>query len=136
MASNIAIPVSFEESPVEVARAIEVAQKLASQNARITFIHIVEEIPKYLADHMPPEASLAREFEVRRRIDGFAERVGDAEVLLIDGMSGKTITDWASDKGADLIVMASHRAQMPDDILGSTAAWVVRHADCPVHVIR
>ncbi|MEO0359386.1 MAG: universal stress protein, partial [Pseudomonadota bacterium] len=50
--------------------------------------------------------------------------------------SGRTITDWARDKGADLIVIASHRPTMSDIFLGSTAAWVVRHADCPVHVIR
>ena len=41
--------------------------------------------------------------------------------------------EWAN---GDLIVIASHVPRVSDIFLGSTAAWVVRHADCSVHVIR
>jgi nucleotide-binding universal stress UspA family protein len=40
------------------------------------------------------------------------------------------------DAGADLIVMASHRPEMKDYLIGANAARVVRHADCSVLVVR
>ncbi|WP_170501927.1 universal stress protein, partial [Ruegeria atlantica] len=38
--------------------------------------------------------------------------------------------------GIDCIVLASHKPGMKDFFLGSTAALVVRHARCSVHVLR
>jgi nucleotide-binding universal stress UspA family protein len=38
--------------------------------------------------------------------------------------------------GADLIVMASHRPELKDYLLGPNAARVVRHAQCSVLVVR
>lgn len=38
--------------------------------------------------------------------------------------------------GADLIVMASHRPELQDYLLGPNAARVVRHAECSVLVVR
>lgn len=135
MYNNIVIPVSFEEGR-DVAKAVGVAKALANDNARITFIHITESVPTYVADFIPPDAWESRKKEAQRRINEYAEGIDNAEALVVDGYSGRTITDWASDHGADLIIIASHKPQMSDIFLGSTAAWVVRHADCPVHVIR
>lgn len=42
----------------------------------------------------------------------------------------------ASDIDADLIVMASHRPEMKDYLIGTNAAKVVRHARCSVLVVR
>ena len=41
-----------------------------------------------------------------------------------------------NESGADLLIIASHRPGLQDYFLGSTAAHVVRHAACSVHVIR
>ena len=38
--------------------------------------------------------------------------------------------------GCDLIVMASHRPELKDYLLGPNAARVVRHASCSVLVVR
>lgn len=64
------------------------------------------------------------------------KHVAGAKVVVIDGPTGRTITNWAEETGVDCIVMSSHRPVMSDILLGSTAAWVVRHAQCSVHVIR
>ncbi len=37
---------------------------------------------------------------------------------------------------ADLIVMASHRPEMKDYLLGSNAGHIVLHAPCSVFVVR
>ena len=46
------------------------------------------------------------------------------------------ILRYARDVQADLIMMASHRPEVSDYLLGSNAAQVVRHADCSVWTIR
>ena len=46
------------------------------------------------------------------------------------------IVKLAKDLGIDLIIMASHRPELKDFLLGPNAAKVVRHAECPVLVIR
>ena len=46
------------------------------------------------------------------------------------------IVKLAKELDIDLIVMASHRPELKDFLLGPNAAKVVRHAECPVLVIR
>ena len=46
------------------------------------------------------------------------------------------ILEYAKKIEADLIVIASHRPDLLDYFLGSTAARVVRHAECAVLVDR
>lgn len=135
MYNNIVIPVSFEEDK-DTDAAVKVAKALANTNARITFLHITESVPSYVSEYIPPDAWDARKKEAKRLINEHAASIDGAEGIVVDGYSGRTITDWAKDHGADLIIIASHQPAMSDIFLGSTAAWVVRHADCPVHVIR
>ena len=68
-----------------------------------------------------------------------AERIGaekDAEIVLLTGHPGRTITDNAEKIGADCIIVGSHKPEMKDFFLGSTAARVMRYAPCSVHVLR
>ena len=46
------------------------------------------------------------------------------------------IVKLAKDIDIDLIVMTSHRPELKDFLLGPNAARVLRHAECPVLVIR
>lgn len=48
----------------------------------------------------------------------------------------RMILETASEVGADLIVMASHRPEMGDYLIGANASRVVRHAEVSVLVIR
>jgi nucleotide-binding universal stress UspA family protein len=52
------------------------------------------------------------------------------------GSIGGEILAEAQDCGADLIVMASHRPEMKDYLIGPNAAHVARHAACSVLVLR
>lgn len=135
MYNNIAIPVSLDTDR-DVGAAVKVAQALADPGARITFVHVLETIPAYVADMIPPETFTERRDMAERRLSEVAEGVENANAVILDGTAGRTLTRWCDENGADLIVIASHRPVMSDVFLGSTAAWVVRHANCPVHVIR
>src|SRR3546814_15658073 len=46
------------------------------------------------------------------------------------------ILTFARQHSIDLIVMASHRPELSDYLLGPNAARVTRHAACPVMVVR
>jgi nucleotide-binding universal stress UspA family protein len=48
----------------------------------------------------------------------------------------REIVKLAEEIDIDLIVMESHRPELKDFLLGPNAARVVRHAGCPVLVIR
>ena len=56
------------------------------------------------------------------------------EVLF--GSVGHEILHAAKHRGVDLIVMASHRQEMRDYLIGPNAAHVAQHADCSVLVLR
>lgn len=52
------------------------------------------------------------------------------------GSIGHEILSAAKDQRADLIVMASHRPEMLDYLIGPNAAHVATHAECSVLVLR
>ncbi len=53
-----------------------------------------------------------------------------------EGTVYEVILKIAEDIDADLIMVASHRPELKDYLLGPNAARVVRHAGCSVMVIR
>jgi len=56
--------------------------------------------------------------------------------VIRSGHASNTILAVAKERGADLIIIASHRPGLQDYFLGSTASKVVRHANCSVLVVR
>ncbi len=60
----------------------------------------------------------------------------DAEHFVTSGSVYAGILEAAEQFDADLIVLASHRPEMKDYLLGANASRVVRHARCSVMVVR
>ena len=52
------------------------------------------------------------------------------------GSIGREILAAAADRSADLILMASHRPEIRDYVIGPNAAHVAQHAKCSVLVLR
>ena len=52
------------------------------------------------------------------------------------GKIHREILRVAAGIGADLIIMASHRPELADHLIGSNAVQVVQHAKCSVLVVR
>jgi nucleotide-binding universal stress UspA family protein len=56
---------------------------------------------------------------------------------ILNGHTGETLVKYANDNGADLIVMGSHgRSAVGRLLLGSVSNYVVKHAKCPVLIVR
>jgi nucleotide-binding universal stress UspA family protein len=61
----------------------------------------------------------------------------DSTFLVWDGEPGDAIVAAADAEGADLIVVGSHgRSGVSRFLIGSVSDYVVRHAHCPVIVVR
>ncbi|PYG28564.1 universal stress protein [Pelagimonas varians] len=137
MYKNILVPVAFEDgNDAKVKQASEVARSLAAEGARITFLHVMEQIPGYAISYLPAGYSAQVRQAIEDELEGIAAQVEGGVGLVVDGHSGRTILDWAETNSPDLIVVASHRPGMQDLLLGSTATQVVRHASCAVFVLR
>ena len=61
----------------------------------------------------------------------------DATFLVWEGDAGEAIVAAANSEGVDLIVVGSHgRSGVSRFFIGSVSDYVVRHAHCPVMVVR
>ena len=61
----------------------------------------------------------------------------DATFLVWEGEPGEAIVAAAESENADMIVVGSHgRSGVSRFLIGSVSDYVVRHAHCPVMVIR
>ncbi len=134
MYKKILVPLALDQG--HGFRAIEVAGRLKAEGGKIIAIHVLEPVTGfaglYITDDILKGVRKAAE-------DGIAERIGtekDTEAVVLSGHSGRAITDYAKKIGADCIIVGSHKPELQDYFLGSTAARVVRHAPCPVHVLR
>ncbi|SDC46752.1 universal stress protein [Ruegeria marina] len=135
MYHNILVPISFD-SERDISGPLKLAKLLATPEARITLLHVVEHIPAYAISYMPPDYLAEARKALETELDKLAAGLPNATGVLIEGHSGRSILDWAETNKPDLIIISSHRPGMQDLLLGSTAAQVVRHAQCAVHVVR
>ncbi len=105
--------------------AVELAARLG---ARLLVLSVVSGTPTVRS-----ERQLAVESIVQR-----ARAAGaDAQGMTWDGVAGESIVDAAEAESADLIVVGTHeRGAVGRLFLGSVSAYVVRHARCPVMVVR
>lgn len=135
MYANILVPLALAAEG-DSDGAIAAARALASAGAKVTLLHVIEDVPPqaaaFLPGHYLADMHAARMAELARRAEGLP----GAQVAVADGNAGAVILDRAAAMGADCIIIASHRPGLRDWFLGSTAARVVRHAPCAVHVLR
>jgi nucleotide-binding universal stress UspA family protein len=118
-------------------KAIEAALQLKSEGAEIIAVHVHEPLQGSIAGSYMPED--AARIAVKNAKQQLAERLTgtpDIKAVLLKGHSGRAITNYAEEIGADCIIVGSHKPGLVDYFLGSTAARVVRHAPCSVHVLR
>jgi nucleotide-binding universal stress UspA family protein len=138
---TILVPLDFSK-PAD--KALEYAKAFARQfGAKIVLIHVLE--PMVLPAELgygfvpPPEDALPVE-ALREKLASVAAGLGSdlncvSEVRI--GRPWNEVVAAASDFRADLLVVATHgRTGFQHALLGSVAEKIVRHAACPVLVVR
>lgn len=135
MYKNILVPIAPDHR-APTGDALAAARQLASEGAKITALTVLEAIPEYTALQLPPGTMENRKAEAETELAAELGGVQDVKAVVVSGHSARTILEYAEEHDADCIVVASHRPGLADYLIGSTAARVVRHAKCSVHVIR
>ena len=134
MYNTILVPLSLDHG--HGARTLEIARRLRSEDGKIIAVHVIEQIPGFAGLYVTDK----NDQEIRKLAEnGIAQRIGerkDADAVVLVGHPGRTITDYSEKIGADCIIVGSHKPGLKDFLLGSTAARIVRHAPCSVHVLR
>lgn len=135
MYKNILVPIAFDEEH-DPAGALETARYLVDEGGHITLLHVMDSVPAYVASQIPQSVREEARKQVLEKMQARLQDMPNSTVQVVDGHAGTTILEFAEDNQIDLIVIRSHRPALEDYFLGSTAARVVRHATCSVHVIR
>ena len=136
MYQSILVPIEMSDAQASQA-TIEWCKSIGGENARITLLHVFEEIPSWAATNLPDDVMNESIQSSRKELDHIAAALGgNVHAQVRVGHAYKTILDTAEEIGADLIIVASHQPGLQDYFLGSTAAKVVRHARCSVLVMR
>jgi len=135
MYNNILIPVLLDEGH-DNKHTFDLAKTFAGSDAKFTIVHVVEPIPSFVLSEIPEEVLRSTRANIEASVARLTRDLPGAVGKVISGHAGKAIVDYAKDNDIDCIIIASHRPGFGDYFLGSTAARVVRHAECSVHVIR
>ncbi len=134
MYNKILVPMALDHGVSE--QTIKVAQGLSGGSGEIIALHVYEAPQRSVAAYLD-EAAVRESMELAK--SNLAEKTAQyagVRAELVQGHSARTIIDYAADNGIDCIVMGSHKPGLSDYFLGSTAARVVQHAPCAVHVVR
>ncbi len=133
-----AILVAIDVTQAEKGKvAIDVARMLGEEGARIMLINVVENIPAYVAAEISGDINEKAREDAHGDLENMVKAAGvKADVEVRSGSPATAILAAAEEKGADLIIVASHQPGLQDYLLGSTAGRVVRHATCSVLVVR
>ena len=120
--------------------ATTAADLAKSTHSELHIVHIGEFLPTLLAQTEVEPARLEREArelldEQVRRVEGTGSPVKEAHLRL--GRADEEMVDLAQSIGAGLIVMGSRgHGRIRRALMGSVSDSVVRHAHCPVTIVR
>jgi nucleotide-binding universal stress UspA family protein len=143
---TILVATDFSDISDEALRAASLYARLFG--SRVIVTHVFDPSP-----NVPPvvwsrpdllERNIRVEIEdaVRETLSGktaeLLREVPEVELNVVQHPSpGRALVELAEDEGVDLVILGSHgRSGLSRAFLGSVAERVVRHAPCPVLVVR
>lgn len=135
MYSHILVTVAYEAAR-DAAPSLDIAKALLAPGGQITLIHVMEPAPVFTLSYLPEGWREDMRSAIEADLSERAAALDNVGVVVAEGQAGRTLLEWAGAEGVDCIVIASHQPGLRDYLMGSTAAWVVRHAACAIHVLR
>jgi nucleotide-binding universal stress UspA family protein len=135
------ILIAVDSAPI-AAHAADVGCELARlAGAEVALIHVIDPELVNAADTgiQPAVFAASAKDEARKLIDAIRLHLpqGNTREFVEIGGAASEIVKAAKDWPADLIVIGSHgRSGLKRALLGSVAEAVMRHAPCPVLVVR
>ncbi len=134
---NVVVPIDFSDASVA---AVQQAVSMARSPESVRVIHVLPVEPSATIGALWQEDhEKFRHEHATKHMSGFLNSNGINGVRqdILVGDPGTTIVRYAKDADADLIVMPSHGYHgLKRLLLGSVTERVLRHAHCPVFVLR
>jgi nucleotide-binding universal stress UspA family protein len=133
------IVIAVDGEPVALHSAEVGIQLSCCLSTEIAFIHAVDPALTYAPGIAPAELVAEAERDGKRVMDKIAAEFPllPAKEFIRVGKPTHEILHVAKEWAADVIVMGTHgRGGTTRVLLGSVAEEVMRHADCPVLVVR
>lgn len=134
MYNKILVPLALDHGISE--KTLAVAESLRSVGGQITALHVYE-IPQGTVAALMGEDRVQQGLRVANSL--LKEKTANLDHVITEIVRGhayRSIVEVAEKGGFDCIVIGSHKPGLSDYLIGSTAARVVRHAKCTVHVHR
>lgn len=141
MFKDILLPVDINDPEAQqkaVRTAVEMAKAFGSR------LHVMTIVPdfgeSFVSSFFPVDYQEKAMEAAKQRLHAFVkEHVPEGipvQHVVAHGTIYEEILAFANEHEIDMIVMASHRPELQDYLLGPNAARVTRHADCSVTVVR
>lgn len=141
MYKTILVPIDLDEQS-----SWEHALPIAVEYSQIfgAHLHAVTVLPEFgagiVGSYFPSDYEKKVRAEAERRLSALVRDKVPANLSVVCHIAQGTVYEeilcLAGEIKADLIVMASHRPELKDYLIGPNAARVVRHADVSVLVVR
>ena len=136
MYKSILVPIDVIHENVGI-RIVEKAKVLSDKGAKMTLLHVMDDIPSNMHAYIPEGKLESNLLEIKSELSTMAKKIGvDAEIVVRFGIARSVILEEAESMEADLIILASHKPGLQDYLIGSTASRIVRHARCSVLIDR
>ena len=140
MSKNILVAVDLEHD-THIDGLLRVASDITNaQGARLHVLHVIGAAPAVVSQFLPESYEKMASEKIEKDLTAMATKVdladGAASVSVQFGVVYQEILAYADKIDANLIIVASHKPNVSDYLLGTTAARVVRHAACSVFVAR
>ena len=140
MSKTILVPIDVDqESSWQL--ALPAAGRLADQDSKIVLLAVLPDIKMtVVAQYIPVDFEAKLKASTREKLQDLSNEYfpdnGNVSQAVRQGGIYREILGMVDEIGAGLIVMASHRPELSDYLIGPNAARVVRHAKCSVYVVR
>jgi len=134
MYQKILVPMALDHdvSP----STLEIAKALTGGTGEIIALHVYESPQGSVNAYIGEDAKKEGMDRAKAELLSKTKHLSGVKTEMVVGHTYRTIIDYAANHGIDCIVMGSHKPGLSDYLIGSTAARVVRHAPCAVHVFR
>ncbi len=140
MFKNILVAVDLDHDTL-VDDLLRAASDIANTHrSRVHLLNVVAAAPAVVSQFLPENYEKMASGKIEKDLAALAAKVDLAEGAAASsvrfGEIYQEILAHAEQIGADLIIVASHKPDIGDFLLGTTASRIVRHASCSALVIR
>ncbi len=133
---TVVVPVDFSTASAD---ALQTAMQMVAQPQDLHVLYVTSPVTMMFPDGWAADDAPARMQAAAQQLSKFLaeHQASDVSQFIREGDPGLMIADYADEVRADLIVMPSHGYQgVARVLLGSVTERVLRHAKCPILVLR